>query len=440
MKVAFYTLGCKVNFYETEALLNLFKNHNYEIVDFKNKADVYIINTCSVTNYSEAKSRKYIRKAIKQNKEAIVVAMGCYSQIAANEINEIDGVSIIVGSNNKMKVLDYVEQFKKDKKNVIDIENLKDVSFEDMEVVSFENRTRAFVKIQDGCRNYCSFCIIPYTRGPLRSKSKEKVIKEISNLVNNGYLEIVLTGIHIGYYGVDLKDCNLSKLLKEIVKIKGLKRLRISSIEVTEIKDELLNIIKDNNIIANHFHIPLQSGSDKILKLMNRNYNTEFFINKINNIRKIRPDVAITTDVIVGFPGETDKDFKDTYEFIEKISFSSLHVFPYSKKKNTKAAIMNNQVDSNIKKQRVSKLNDLSKKLEIKYMNQFIGQKVEVIPEIVNDEMLIGHSSNYLKVKYQGYLNDIGKMKIIKLDKINYPYIIGKKQGGKYGKSIKKVR
>jgi threonylcarbamoyladenosine tRNA methylthiotransferase MtaB len=423
MKAAFYTLGCKVNIYETEYVINQFQKKGYKIVNFNKKADIYIINTCCVTNISESKSRKVIRQAIRRNPQAIIVVMGCYSQLKSNEIEQINGVDIIIGTKDKSKILDYVEQ----KNKLTKIYNLSNVPFEDMEIDQFITKTRAFVKIQDGCDSYCAYCIIPFTRGPIRSKRKEIVLKEVKKLVNNGYLEIVLTGIHTGKYGLDFTNYRLSNLLKDLTKIKELKRIRISSIEVTEIDDELLAILKNEKVIADHLHIPLQSGSDNLLKTMNRPYNTQYFFDKIDKIRTIRSDIAITTDVIVGFPGETNQDFLDTIKFIKKVNFSGLHVFPYSKKDGTKAALMLNQIDSETKKKRVKQLIEVGKELELNYMNKFINKTVDVIIETSKDNYLIGHSSNYLQVKVIGPKNEINQLIKIKINKIEYPYCIGTK-------------
>ena len=337
MKVGFYTLGCKVNSYETEFLINEFKKKGYEIVDFNDHADIYIINTCSVTNTADQKSRKIIREACK-NKGAIVVVMGCYSQVKSDVIKEIEGVSIIIGNKDKNKVVEYVENYIKDKDEFINIQKIENATFDDMFIEKFENHTRAFVKIQDGCNNYCSYCIIPYTRGNVRSKEKNFVIDEVKALASNGYKEIVLTGIHTGHYGQDLKEYDFSDLLLELEKIDGIERIRISSIEIVELSDKFLEVLKSSKKIVDHIHIPLQSGCDKILKLMNRRYDMKYYIDKINKIKKIRPNIAITTDVIVGFPNETDEDFKETVNNIKKIGFTELHVFPYSKREGTKAA------------------------------------------------------------------------------------------------------
>jgi len=425
MKVAFYTLGCKVNLYETQAVSNMFRNANYEVVSNSSVADIYIINTCTVTNTSASKSRKVIKSAIRKNNEAIIVVMGCYAQASSKELEEL-GVNIIVGTKDRSKIVELVEQYIENKKNINIVGSIDDIPFEDMEVSFLEGKTRAFVKIQDGCENYCSYCIIPYTRGGVRSKNKGLVIDEITKLVNNGYLEIVLTGIHTGHYGFD--DYSFADLLNDVSKIEGLKRLRISSIEITELNDQVLNVLRTNNIIVDHLHIPLQSGSDEILKLMNRKYDKKYFMDKINLIRSIRKDIAITTDVIVGFPYEEEKHFEETYKFIEEIGFFALHVFPYSKREGTKAASMPNQVNGNVKKERVKKLIELSKKLELKYMNQFLNKELEVIPEKYEDGYLIGHSSNYLKIKLPGDENDIGKIVTCIIDEIKYPYCIARKK------------
>ena len=364
MKVGIYTLGCKVNAYESEYVMNLFKERGYVIAPYEDICDIYIINTCTVTNQSDSKSRKIIRSATRNNPNACIVAMGCY--IEANKDNLIDGVDIYIGNKDKSKVVDLVEDYLKNKKQITNLYSDLGNKFEDMEIKTFEGRTRAFVKIQDGCENFCSYCIIPYVRGKCRSKDQAKVIEEIQALVSNGYKEIVLTGIHTGNYGRDL-DTDFASLLSEIVKIDGLYRLRLSSIEITELTDKVLEIIKDNNIIADHLHIPLQAGSDKILKNMNRKYDTQYFRNKINKIRSIRPDISITTDVIVGFPGETDELFEESMSFCKEIEFAKIHVFPYSVRKGTPAAKFPNQVDGNIKKERAHRLLELSKELEKNY-------------------------------------------------------------------------
>lgn len=424
MKFQIYTLGCKVNTYESNVMRDALLNKGYFEVGLKEKADITIINTCTVTNTADSKSMKVIRQAIRRNENAIIVVCGCLVQNKKEKVSKIDGVDIVIGNINKSKIVDYIEKYIEEKKQEVDVRNIMDTNFEPMMLNNF-NKTRAFVKIQDGCNNFCSYCIIPYTRGNVRSKDKQSVLKEIQLLVDEGHKEVVLTGIHTGNYGAEFADYKFADLLKDIVKIDKLERLRISSIEITEINDDVMEVIKENNILVDHMHIPLQSGSDAVLKRMNRKYDKEYFINKIKKLRKIRPNISITTDVIVGFPGETKEEFEETIETIKKIEFTKLHVFPYSKREGTKAAIMDGQVDENIKKKRVKILLQLSKELEYNYMEKFIGQKVIFIPEIAKEEYIIGHTGNFLNVKYRGNKNDLNKDIEVKINNIEYPYCIG---------------
>ncbi len=424
MKFNIYTLGCKVNSYESNVMSDLLKNKGYEQVDTDSKADISIINTCTVTNSADNKSFKTIRHAIKQNEDAIIVVVGCASQNRKEDIVKIDGVDIVLGNIGKSKIVDYIDEFVKSKEKKSDVFDMMDITFEPMILNNF-NRTRAFIKIQDGCNNYCSYCIIPYVRGNVRSKNKEDVLKEANILIGDGHKEIVLTGIHTGHYGSDLKDYGFADLLEELCKIDSLERLRISSIEITELDDKFMKVLKDNPKLVDHMHIPLQSGSDNVLKNMNRKYDKEYFINKINDIRKIRPDISITTDVIVGFPGETEEEFNETIETIKKINFTKLHVFPYSRRKGTKADLMDNQIDERVKKERVKKLIELSKELEINYMNKFLNKDVLFIPEVYKDGYLIGHTGNYLQVKMKGCKDLLGKSVNISLKSVKYPYILG---------------
>ena len=414
MTFAIYTLGCKVNSYESEFITHLFISRGYKKVEYEDNADIYIINTCTVTNTSDNKSKKIINHTRKNNPNSIIVVCGCYVQYKKGNIDKLDDVDIILGNKDKSKIVDLVEDYIKEHKKICNIYDLTKQDFEDMEIDKFESHTRAFVKIQDGCNNFCSYCIIPYVRGNVRSKKMELVIDEVKRLVNNGHKEIVLTGIHTGNYGREL-GYTLTDLLKKLREIKGLKRIRISSIEITELTDEFLEELKNNKLIVDHMHIPLQSGNDKILKLMNRKYDTKYFEDKINKIRKIRPNISITTDVIVGFPHETEEDFEKTYDFIKKIKFSKLHVFPYSIRIGTKAASMDEQVDGRIKKQRVKKLIELSNKLEEEYYNSFINSELDVLIERkINDEY-VGHTSNYLEAKTKSdknIINEIVKVKI----------------------------
>ena len=415
MKYVIATLGCKVNTYESNVMSDILENEGYTKTD--ENADVVIINTCSVTNTADVKSKKLIRQMIRKNSNAYVIVTGCLSQVKAEEIFNIEGVNLVIGNKNKSKIIDYI----KNKENKIDIYDLSNTKFETMKLNNF-NKTRAFVKIQDGCNNFCSYCIIPYTRGNVRSKDKKDVLTEIETLVKNGHKEIVLTGIHTGNYGVEFEDYDFADLLKDIVKIKGLERLRISSIEMNEINDRVLDVIKNNDILVDHMHIPLQSGSDTILKLMNRKYNLEQFKNKIESLRKIRKDMSITTDVIVGFPYETEELFNETINFIKQINFSKLHVFPYSKREGTKAATFDNQIDEEIKKERVRTLLKLSKELEEKYALKFINKELEFLPEIYKDGYLIGHTGNYLLIKAKGNIEDLNKSKNVIIKTVDNGY------------------
>lgn len=418
MKVKAITLGCKVNTYESEYILSLFKSRGYTVTD--DRADIYIINTCTVTNTSDSKSRKTINKIIRENKDAVIVAMGCFIQ--ANPTYNEEGISIILGNHDKSKVVDLVEEYLKTHRQIKNISTKLDQEFEDMYIENMNSQTRAFVKIQDGCENYCSYCIIPFVRGKCRSKNKDLVLKEIKELVKNNYHEIVLTGIHTGHYGVDI-NTSFVDLLKEIIEIPNLDRLRISSIEITELTSEFLDLLKSTNIIVDHLHIPLQSGSDTILKLMNRKYLTKDYEEIIKKIRDIRPDISITTDLIVGFPNETDELFEETKEFIKKIKFSKIHVFPYSARKGTKASVMPNQVSSIDKKKRVIEIIKLSEELEKDYMKKFIDKELEVLIETNHDNYSIGHTGNYLQVKINKNVKPNTFIKVAP-KKMEYPYLI----------------
>lgn len=412
-----YTLGCKVNTYESSFIEDSMINAGF-VKTSKDKANIFIINTCFVTNVAGNKSLKIIRQAKRLNKDAIVVVCGCLSQMASEEVKKI-GVDIIIGNKDKSKIVDYIKKYKEPITKIYDLTN---VDFEDMELSHFEH-TRAFVKIQDGCNNFCSYCIIPYTRGGLRSKNRNLVLNEVKNLVNDGHKEIVLTGIHTGSY--DDNGYHLYDLLKDILKIKGLERLRLSSIEITEINDDIINLMKENEVLTCHLHIPLQSGSDRILKLMNRKYDIDYFIDKVSKIREARPNISLTTDVIVGFPGETVEDFEEMVENIKRINFSKLHVFPYSLREGTKASLMEGQIDENTKKIRSHKLLELSKQLEIDYMNKFIGEKVLVLFETYKDGYLYGHTSNYLSIKCKGSIDLLKQISEVTIDSVSYPYCLG---------------
>ena len=425
MTFSIYTLGCKVNLYESEFVANLLKKNNYTEKKFSDFCDIYIINTCSVTNNADSKSMKMIRQAKKHNPSACIVAMGCFIEKNKESLDKInEWADIVIGNKDKSKIIELLDEYFEDKNKVTRIyDYLAKSSFEDMFIDNFESRTRAFVKIQDGCENFCSYCIIPFVRGKRRSKDFNKVIEEITALVNNGYQEIVLTGIHTGSYGVDINS-SFADLLKEIVKIEGLKRLRISSIEITELNDDVLSLLKGNNIIVDHLHIPLQSGCDKILKLMNRKYDLAYFEEKLEEIRMIRKDIAITTDVIVGFPFESDDDFRITVDTVKRFAFAKIHVFPYSLREGTKAATMDNQVDGKTKKERAKVLGEVSRKLELAYMNKFLNKNLLVLTEEYKDGYTYGHTSNYLHVRINKEIKP-NTFVNVKLTEINYPYIEG---------------
>lgn len=426
MKFHIYTLGCKVNTYESNVMSDLLKNSGYEEVSTDEVANIVIINTCTVTNTADHKSMKVIRQAIKKNPQSIVIVCGCMAQNKKDEVENIDGVDIVIGNINKSKIVDYIEEYIQNKEKKVDIRNIESIEFEPMILNNF-NKTRAFVKIQDGCNNFCSYCVIPYTRGNVRSKKREDVLREVNKLVEQGHKEIVLTGIHTGNYGVEFENYHFSNLLRDLIQIRGLERLRISSIEMNELTEDVLRIMKNSSILVDHLHIPMQSGSETVLKRMNRKYTKQEFINKIEQIRKIRPNISITTDIIVGFPGETEEEFLETVATVNQIRFSKLHVFPYSKRDKTIAATLPNQVNPSIKKERTRKLIELSKKLEIDYFEKFKNQEISFIPEVWKDGYLIGHTGNYLLVKILGEKKLLNTEIKIRINCVNYPYVIGNK-------------
>ncbi|UOQ46340.1 tRNA (N(6)-L-threonylcarbamoyladenosine(37)-C(2))-methylthiotransferase MtaB [Halobacillus salinarum] len=428
--VAFHTLGCKVNHYETEAIWQLFSDRGYERVDFERPSDVYVINTCTVTNTGDKKSRQVIRRAIRKNPDAVICVTGCYAQTSPGEIMDIPGVDIVVGTQDRVKMLDYIEQFKKERQPINGVTNImKNRVYEELDVPAFTDRTRASLKIQEGCNNFCTFCIIPWARGLMRSRDPEAVVSQAQQLVDAGYKEIVLTGIHTGGYGEDMKDYNLAMLLRELDKrVQGLKRIRISSIEASQITDDVIEVLNDSDKIVRHLHIPLQSGSDTVLKRMRRKYTTEFYKERIDRIKEALPGLAITSDVIVGFPGETEEEFMETYNFVKEIGYSELHVFPFSKRTGTPAARMKDQIDDEIKHERVRRLIDLSDQQAKEYASQYEGEVLEMIPEEHSrDEegRLVGYTDNYLKVKISGSDDLIGEIVRVKITKAGYPYNIG---------------
>lgn len=415
--VAFHTLGCKVNTYESNAMLKIFNDAGYQEVDFKEIADVYVINTCTVTNTGDSKSRQMIRKAIRKNPQATVCVVGCYSQTAPEEIAKIEGVGVVLGTQYRKDIVKYVDDYLASGKMIVKVDSVMNLrKFEDLNIDRFKN-TRAFLKIQDGCNNFCTYCIIPYARGRVRSRTPESVLAQAKRLVENGYVEIVLTGIHTAGYGEDLDDYCFYDLLVDLVKIEGLKRLRISSIETSQITDEIINLIGSNEIIVDHLHVPLQAGCDATLKRMNRKYTTAQYLEKIQKIRSYLPSIAFTTDVIVGFPGESDEEFEETYNFIKKVNYSELHVFPYSPRKNTPAAKMKDQVNDQVKHDRASRLLQLSKELNRDFALKQVGKTLKVLFEKRDGNYLVGHAGDYLKVKVRTDDNLIGEIANVRIDR-----------------------
>jgi tRNA-N(6)-(isopentenyl)adenosine-37 thiotransferase enzyme MiaB len=419
--VAFYTLGCKVNFYDTEAIWQLFKNEGYEQVDFEATADVYLINTCTVTNTGDKKSRQIIRRAVRRNPDAVIAVTGCYAQTSPAEIMAIPGVDLVIGTQDREKIMTFVNQIHDDRQPVNAVRNImKTRDFEELDVPDFNERTRAFLKIQEGCNNFCTFCIIPWSRGLSRSRDPKSVLEQAKQLVASGYKEIVLTGIHTGGYGDDMENYRLTDLLWDLDKIDGLERIRISSIEASQIDDAMINVLKHSSKMCRHLHIPLQAGDTSVLKRMRRKYTTEEFAAKLKRIREAMPGVAITTDVIVGFPGETEEMFENGYRFMEEVGFSEMHVFPYSKRTGTPAARMEEQVDEEVKNERVHKLIDLSEKMQLAYAEQHVGAVLDVIPErdykgAPGTGLVMGYSDNYIQIVFEGTEALVGKLCRVKI-------------------------
>lgn len=428
-KIGFVTLGCKVNIYESNALKNALIERGYQVGEPTSDCDAFIVNTCSVTNMADAKSRKMIHRLAKLNPEAVLCVMGCYSQTNPEAL-QIEGVDVLVGNGNKLDIIPMLEDKLLDHsiQKQVKILNILDHNiYEPLEVTTYDH-TRAFVKIEDGCENFCTYCIIPYARGPVRSKPVEDVIREMKRITEEGYVEVVLAGIHTGRYfdsGTTLSML-IARILKEVPK---LERLRLSSIEINEIDDQFLDLLAESKVLADHLHLPLQSGSDIVLEKMERKYDTTFFLEKINKIKKVRPNISITTDVITGFPYESEDSFEETKAFIQKVRFSKLHVFPYSMRKNTKACTFP-QIPEGIKKQRTNELLEISKKLEAEYAEAFIGSTMEVIIEQGIDEVwMTGHSSNYLQVYIKREDALLKKNILVRIQGIENGRIIGKVLG-----------
>lgn len=427
MKISYYSLGCKVNLYETESILNQFLDNGFELGKFNEVCDIYLINTCSITEVSDAKSRKIIRQAVKQNKNAVIAVMGCYAQLKPEDILKIDGVDVLIGTTNRHKMYDLIIEAldKKVKFNCV-TEVLNQKQYEEIKLQKINDKTRGFVKIEDGCDNYCSYCTIPYARGHVRSRLKNDIIEEIQILSNQGIKEIVLTGINTGHYGKDLSEYDFSDLLNDIcVNVSNLGKLRISSIEMTEITVKLLETIKNHQKhFCNHLHVPLQGGCDNTLKRMHRKYNTSEFYDKLTLIRSYFPDINITTDVMVGFSGETDKDFNDSLSFIESLKFGEMHVFPYSRRPRTVAYNYPNIIDPVIKKERVDQLLQLNKTLALQYRSNYLNKVVSVLVEKEKNGYLFGHTSNYLEVAFKGNAKENDFVDVL-INEVDYPVCKG---------------
>ncbi|SHH34261.1 threonylcarbamoyladenosine tRNA methylthiotransferase MtaB [Caloranaerobacter azorensis DSM 13643] len=427
--VAFYTLGCKVNQYETEAMAELFKKEGYNVVDAEDKADIYVINTCTVTNLGDRKSRQFIRRAKRKNRKAIIAVVGCYVQVSPDEVFEIEDVDLVIGTNDKNKIVELCEEVKEKHKRIKIVEDIMKVrEFEEMPINEIEGKTRAFVKIQEGCNQYCSYCIIPYARGPVRSRKLQNIIKEVEKLSKSGFKEIVLTGIHVASYGKDLGDIRLIDVIEAIHDIEGIERIRLSSLEPTIITEEFMDRLIKLPKVCNHFHLSLQSGSNTVLKRMNRKYTTEEYLSIVKLIRKYMPDVGLTTDIIVGFPGETDEEFEETYNFVKEIGFSRIHVFKYSPRKGTPAAKFKNQVDGKIKAERSRKLIELGEELNKVFNRRFIGKIMNVLfEEKVRGAtgLMEGYTTNYIRVMAKGDISIEGEILPVKMNRISGENLIG---------------
>ena len=428
LKIAYMSLGCKVNLYETESVLNQFLDCKAKLVSFDDVADVYIINTCSVTNIGDQKSKKMVRQAIKRNNNAVIAVMGCSSQLRFEDYQKIEGINVLIGTKNRDKMFDLIlKNLDERSKDFYHYDYFENNTYEELKVNRYSDRTRGFIKIQDGCNNFCSYCTIPYARGLIKSRKKENIINELNEMTRSGIKEIVLTGINTGAYGKDLDGYSFSDLLKDICKeVNNLGRIRISSIEATEITDELLEVIKENEKhFCMHLHIPLQGGSNNTLKRMNRKYDTLYFKEKIELIRSYFPNINITTDILTGFSGETNEDYLDGYFFIKSIDFGELHVFPYSPRPLTVSYNYPDKVDSITKKYRVNELIALNNELATNYRNKFIGSIEEVIIEKVASGKAYGHTSNYLEVEIEANNLKENDLVLVKITDNNYPICKG---------------
>ncbi len=417
---AFVTLGCKVNQFESEVMEGLFKEAGYEIVEHSQPADVYVINTCSVTSLGDKKSRQLIRRVQRQNPEAVIAVTGCYAQIAPEQIKAIEGVRVVLGTANRRRIVEYVEQAILQNGKIIDgvTDIMKVREFEDIPILDMPTRTRAFLKIQEGCTNFCSYCIIPFTRGPLRSRPLDSVRREAEKLLANGFKEIVFTGIHLGAYGRDFKDgTSLADAARAVLDLPGLRRLRLSSLESIELSDELLALLRDNPRFSHHLHLPLQSGSDYVLKRMNRHYDREEFARLLARVREAVPGVSVSTDVIVGFPGETEDMFSESLNYIRSLKFSRMHVFPYSPRTGTPAADMPDQVPEHVKKERVHRLQAVAGEMSQEYCRSYLGTIQRVLLETDTNGEKDGLTDTYIRV-YTEAEGELGEIYDVRLERL----------------------
>lgn len=428
--VAFHTLGCKVNQYETEAMEELFEKSGYSIVKDEDLADVYVINTCTVTNLSDRKSRQFIRKSKKINENSIIAVVGCYSQVSPGEVEAIEGVDVIIGTSDRNKVVELCEQAKINNEKINIVRNIKTYKeFEKIDIDQIKSKTRGNIKIQDGCNQFCSYCIIPYARGPIRSRDHKEIVSETKKLAEAGFKEIVLTGIHVASYGKDLDKLPLIEVIKEIGKIDGIERIRLSSLEPTLIDEDFMKEIVDIGKVCDHFHLSLQSGSNTVLKRMNRKYTSEIYREKVDIIRQYMPTAGLTTDIIVGFPGETDDEFNETCELVKSIGFSRIHVFKYSPRKGTPAASFENQIDGTIKNLRSERLIAIGEELTKAFNSKFINSKLDVLFEEENKKIsdsYEGYTTNYIRTRVVSNESLLGEIKKIEIESTIDDILIGK--------------
>ena len=429
--VSFLTLGCKVNQYDSDAMRTIFLQQGYKAVKEEEEADVYVINTCSVTSIGDRKSRQMVRKIRRKHPQAVIAVAGCYAQIAPEIFEAMGDIDVIVGAQNRSKIVEYVEQAQKKEKTINAVKDIMSVTeFENLYVdAEGETKTRAFIKVQEGCDNYCTFCIIPFARGKLKSRKQKDAVEEIRRLVLKGYREIVLTGIHLGNYGRDLHDgTSLATLVEELLRIPNLLRIRMGSIESVELSDDLINLIKDEPRVCRHLHLPIQSGSDAVLRRMNRHYRLPEYKKLISELREKIPGLALTTDLIVGFPGETEENFMETLETLRELRFSAIHVFPYSQRTGTPAAVFPNQVPGDIKKDRVHRVQELEKEISKEYRKTFLQKTVHVLIKEEKNGYFEGLSDEYIRVSITDKNVEKGRLYSVYVENLTEDGLIGRVQ------------